>query len=73
MKVYVVIYDIRNGGNGPSVFKTKKAALNSIREDFADEEDFTEDHLKQLVVDGYTNFGWDGENTISLHQEKVNE
>jgi hypothetical protein len=73
MKVYVVIYDIRNGGNGLSVFKTKKAALASIKEDFKDEKDLTEVHLKQLLVDGYCNFGWDEEDSISLHQEKVME
>lgn len=71
MKVYVVVYDIRNGGNGPIVFKTKKAALKHIREDFADDEDFNEDNLKQLMVDGYTHFGWDDENSISIHHEKV--
>lgn len=73
MKIYIITYDIRNGGSGPSLFKTKKAALKHVREDFKDEKDFSESNLKELMVDGFTHFGWDDENSISLHHEKVIE
>lgn len=67
--VTVITYDIRNGYQGPMVFKNREAALSHLREDLKDA--LNEDQFQTLEKEGRIDWGRD--NSLSLDDYEVYE